>query len=173
LALGFNFYPRSSRCITPERAAEIGAGVDVLKVGVFVNESRARVEEIALVAGLDVAQLHGNETAADQPAVRTWKAFRVDARWDAQALDEFPDAEAFLLDGPLPGSGIAFDWSVARTLSQRIILAGGLAEDTVGRAILEVRPWGVDACSRLERAPGIKDHEKVRRFVRAALAVQL
>lgn len=64
-ALGFNFYPRSPRYIAPERAAEIAPAPGVRRVGVFVNAQRARVEEIARIAALDVAQLHGEETPAD------------------------------------------------------------------------------------------------------------
>ena len=77
-------------------------------------------------------------------------------------------AEAFLLDGAEPGSGKGFDWNRIETFRQRIILAGGLDETNVGEAIRRFQLWGVDACSRLEKAPGIKDHQKVARFVRAA-----
>lgn len=67
-ALGFNFYRRSPRYIAPERVAEIATPVHVLRVGVFVNESRERVESIAREAALDIAQLHGDESPADYPA---------------------------------------------------------------------------------------------------------
>jgi len=83
-------------------------------------------------------------------------------------------AEAVLLDAPSKtlygGTGESFDWSVARGLLQQIILAGGLDADNVASAIQQAKPWGVDACSRLESSPGLKDHEKMRQFVKAALA---
>lgn len=160
-ALGFNFYPKSPRYITPELAAEISAGLPVLTVGVVVDSLPATT--------VDVLQLHGNESPADVPAGnRVWKAFRVTPEWNPDTMSAFDGVEAFLLDGPAPGTGVSFDWSRATGL-KRIILAGGLGPDNVAEAIRQVRPWGVDACSKLESTPGRKDHNKMRRFVRAAL----
>jgi phosphoribosylanthranilate isomerase len=172
-ALGFNFYPKSPRYLPPERAADLAAAVRTLKVGIFVDESPIRVAEIAAEVGLDAVQLHGSEDPADFHPLRVWKAFRVDAGWTPDTLRRFDSADAFLLDGPAPGTGAAFDWRLARNLPYRIILAGGLGPDNVAAAIQEVHPWGVDACSRLERAPGLKDHHKMRRFVAAATTVQI
>ena len=177
-AIGLNFYKGSSRCVNAERAAEIAAGLDVLKVGVFVNEAPAEIARVSGIAGLDVVHLHGDETAAiaNGLAGRVWKAFRITETWTADELDCF-SAEAFLLDAPAGaaygGSGDVFDWSRARGLRQRIILAGGLDATNVGAAIQAVKPWGVDACSRLEASPGRKDRDKMRRFVKAALAENL
>jgi phosphoribosylanthranilate isomerase len=165
-ALGFNFYSKSPRCITPEMARDIGAGLPVLKVGVFVDDTSACT--VARHAGLDVIQLHGNEAPGEIPGnVRVWKAFKVTPQWDQSLLSQYT-VEAFLLDGPEPGQGMAFDWLRAAGLAN-VILAGGLGPDNVAEAIRLARPWGVDACSRLERAPGLKDHEEMRRFVRAAM----
>jgi phosphoribosylanthranilate isomerase len=165
-ALGFNFYPKSPRHISAEQAREIAADLPVLKVGVFVDHPDAL--QIAAEAGMDVVQMHGHEPPDRIPAAaRVWKAFRVTPGWDSTVLSSYA-VEAFLLDGPAPGTGEAFDWTRAAGLS-RIILAGGLDADNVADAIRRARPWGVDACSRLERAPGVKDHEKVRRFVQAAM----
>src|SRR6185369_7607826 len=75
--------------------------------------------------------------------------------------------EAVLLDGP--ANGITFDWNQARGLSEKVIVAGGLDASNVAEAIRIAKPWGVDASSRLESAPGVKDPEKVRRFVDAAM----
>jgi phosphoribosylanthranilate isomerase len=166
-ALGFNFFPHSRRCVRPEQAAEIGLGLSVLKVGVFVNESAARIEEIMRLAGLDVAQLHGDETPEQMPNVPAWKAFRASSPWTVDLFDAYC-ADAYLLDGAEPGSGRSFPWERVPVGRYRIILAGGLDEGNVGEAIRTMKLWGVDACSRLEKAPGIKDHEKVLRFVRAA-----
>jgi phosphoribosylanthranilate isomerase len=165
-ALGFNFYPQSPRYISPETAAEISRDLNVLKVGVFVNEADAAA--IAARAGMDILQMHGNERPDQLPTgVRVWKAFRVTSKWNSDTMTGY-NVEAFLLDGPAPGTGEGFDWNRAAGLSN-IILAGGLGPDNVAEAIRLVRPWGVDACSGLERAPGLKDHDKMRRFVRAAM----
>jgi phosphoribosylanthranilate isomerase len=174
-ALGFNFYPASPRSITPERAAAIVERLPagILNVGVFVNEPPARVAAILRMAGLDVAQLHGDEPpAALPPSLRCWKAFRVDPGFSPESLDPYP-VEAFLLDAPSEtlygGSGRTFDWERARGLNRRIVLAGGLDAANVRAAIEAVRPWGVDSCSRLESSPGRKDRAKVTEFIKAAL----
>lgn len=160
-ALGFVFYPPSPRYVTPERAAELGAGLEILKVGVFQDQTSASVETIMRVAKLDVAQTYRSGEPRD---VRVWKAFRISGRFDA-ALGE--GAEAVLLDGP--ANGISFDWSLVEEKGLHIILAGGLDAANVASAIRKVKPWGVDASSKLESAPGIKDHAKMREFIQAAL----
>ena len=170
-AIGFNFYASSPRYVTPERAAEIGAAlpVGVLRVGVFVDEPAATVERVMSAARLDVAQLHGTERPGAVPAgLRVWKAFRITPEWNVGDLPRYT-VDAFLLDGPSPGQGAPFDWKLACNLPYRVILAGGLDHSNVGEAIRLVRPWGVDVCSRIERAPGLKDYDKMSRFLEAAL----
>jgi phosphoribosylanthranilate isomerase len=200
-AVGFNFYPRSPRFVTPERAREMGRALPagrlkggcshnwlphggqhdvlqgvqhgvlqgVLKVGVFVGEPADRVAEVMREAELDVAQVHGGEYPQ---GVRVWAAFRAGDSGLRDAMASSP-AEAFLIDTPSEtlrgGTGQTFDWSLAAGLPGRIVLAGGLDAGNVREAIRKAHPWGVDACSRLESAPGRKDHEKMRRFVEAAL----
>lgn len=167
-ALGFVLFARSPRYVAPEQVARITSGLpaSILKVGVFVDELPRQVPRILELAGLDLAQLHGSETLARVPKnVRVWKAFRVTPEWKPEAMKGF-DVEAFLLDGAAPGQ--SFDWRLAAGLKQRIVLAGGLDESNVAEAIRTARPWGVDASSRLEAKPGVKDHEKIRRFVAAA-----
>lgn len=169
-ALGFNFVRSSPRYIGPGALAEwIGeVPARIWKAGVFADESPERISEIAERLGLDIAQLHGNETPAGVPPnLRVWKAARVTAAFDPLALEQF-DVEALLLDGP--ASGIPFDWSLASTHTRKLVLAGGLDCGNVREAIARVRPWGVDACSRIERAPGIKDHAAMRRFIETALS---
>ena len=172
-ALGFNFYPRSPRYIAPERAAAIATPAGVRRVGVFVNEPAARVEEIARIAKLDVAQLSGDERPADYPAaLAVWKAVRVAEDFDLSLYAECP-AEALLLDGPAAGlyggAGKTFDWSLGGAcFGLPIILAGGLDASNVARAVAMAHPWGVDACSRIEAAPGRKDHKKMTEFLQAA-----
>jgi len=175
-AIGFNFYPRSPRYIAPERAAEIATPAGVRRAGVFVNEPASRVEEIARIARLDVAQLSGDERPADYPAaLAVWKGVRVTEDFDFSLYAECP-AEALLLDGPAAGlyggAGKTFDWSRlagwAPSAAKPIILAGGLDASNVARAIALAHPWGVDACSRIEASPGKEDHKKMTEFIAAA-----
>jgi phosphoribosylanthranilate isomerase len=173
-ALGFNFYTRSPRYIPPDRAAAIVTPPGVRRVGVFVNEEPAGIEEIARVARLDVAQLHGDEQASGYPSgLLVWKAVRASADADFTAYLNCP-AEALLLDGPAAelygGAGKTFDWRQAAGTGKRIVVAGGLDASNVAQAIKLAHPWGVDACSRIESAAGKKDHEKMKAFLQAARA---
>jgi len=168
-ALGFNFWPRSPRYVTAESAGRVieRLPATVWKVGVFVDEDPRTMERIAREAGLDVVQLHGEEKAANFPAaMRVWKAIRIRGDFEAAWLDEYP-AEAILLDGP--ANGVSFDWKLAAGVSKKVIVAGGLDADNVRAVIQQAKPWGVDACSRLECAPGRKDHGKMAQFLKAAL----
>ena len=159
-ALGFVFYPGSPRYVTPARAAELSEGLPVWKVGVFVEETPAEIEAIMREARLDVVQIYGG---AAPDGARAWKAFRIDNAFDAA---QGHGAEAVLLDGAR--SGVSFDWRIARGAAEKVIVAGGLDASNVAEAIRLAQPWGVDASSLLESAPGVKNHEKVRRFVGAA-----
>jgi len=178
-AIGFNFYRHSPRYVSPTGAALIARKVPpkVLKVGVFVEEHPDSIARIALQAGLDIAQLHGDSSC---PTLPVWRALpireAVEVSWFAD-----DEAEAFLLDtacGELHGgTGKTFRWPLAREASEltskKIIVAGGLDETNVQQAIEEARPWGVDVCSRIETEPGRKDHVKMRKFIQAALATDL
>ena len=173
-AIGLNFYEKSPRYVEPEEARSILEEVppSVLKVGVFVNQAAERAAAVARDLGLDVVQIHG-ESAEPPGGLRVWRGIRVTAGFDVAALETMP-AEAFLLDTPSDslygGTGQSFDWSLARGARRPVILAGGLDDTNVRRAIAEAQPWGVDACSRLESAPGRKDHLKMARFLKAALS---
>ena len=156
-AIGFVFYPKSPRYVTPSAASALGDGLETLKVGIFVDESPASIDAVMRAAKLDIAQIYGG---AAPESTRIWKAFRPADPVDANG------AEAILLDGP--ANGISFDWRTARVPDHKIIVAGGLDASNVAEAIRIAQPWGVDASSKLESAPGIKNHEKVRAFVRAA-----
>ena len=170
-AIGFNFYRRSPRYIEPERAAGIPTP-GVRRVGVFVNETPALMEEIARAAKLDTVQLHGEIKGDIAAGIAVWKAAQVTARFKLSMI-HVNGAEALLLDGPAGelwgGSGLMFDWKVARAGRYRIVLAGGLDGSNVAQAIAIAAPWGVDACARIEAAPGRKDHFKMQAFIRAAL----
>ncbi len=173
-AIGLNFYEKSPRYVPPEQARAILEETPrgVLKVGVFVNAAPEQAAAAATQLGLDVVQIHG-ESAMAPAGLRVWRGVRVMPGFDVVTLEAM-DAEAFLLDTPSEtlygGTGRSFDWSLARGARRPVILAGGLDETNVREAIEAARPWGVDACSRLESAPGRKDHGKMARFLKAALS---
>jgi phosphoribosylanthranilate isomerase len=168
-AIGFNFYRESPRYISHTGAVIIAGRIpaNVWKVGVFVNEKPGTIARIVLDAGLDVAQLHGT---SDARGVRVWRAIPPDLEIKAPMPK---DVEALLIDTPADGisggSGKTWDWSKVPHLNLKIIIAGGLDADNVRLAIEQAQPWGVDACSRIEKSPGLKDHDKMRKFVKAAL----
>jgi phosphoribosylanthranilate isomerase len=166
-ALGFIFYEKSPRAVTAAQIKTFAKDIpeSVWKVGVFVDEAPARIEEIGAQVGLDVAQLHGAETPAQHPrGMRVWKAFRVANGCIGNA--NYP-AEAVLLDGP--SSGKTFDWSLGAEFPGKLIVAGGLDENNVRDAVARAKPWGVDVSSGIEAAPGRKDHVRMKRFIEAAL----
>jgi phosphoribosylanthranilate isomerase len=171
-AIGFVFWKGSPRYIEPDRAGEIAAAMppSVKTVGVFVNESVERIRETARVARLRVVQLHGDEPPAyvDQiglPVIRAVSLDTVD-----EAAWTWPTETMLLLDSRDPsrsGGRAAVDWSRAAlaTRNRRVVLAGGLTPDNIEEAIVTVRPIGVDVASGVESAPGVKDPEKVARFL--------
>jgi phosphoribosylanthranilate isomerase len=176
-ALGFVFYARSPRYIVPDRAREIVLRLSpfVAKVGVFVNEELDRVREVMAYCHLDYAQLHGDETPEQVAALapRAIKAVRVRSAADVEQLSAY-QAAAYLLDAYHPtkpgGTGETWDWELAATAKRYgpVILAGGLTPENVGDAIEQVHPYAVDVSSGVEAAPGIKDRQKVQRFIMAA-----
>lgn len=180
-ALGFNFYRRSSRFIEPDAARRIIEQLpgDVLTVGVFVNEGEpeelARLADRARVAAV---QLHGDESPRYCRALKdrfVIKALRVGARFVPESAAEY-EVDAILLDAfageaHRGGTGHVIDWSVARRVRElvpKLFLAGGLSPENVAEAISAVEPYAVDACSRLECAPGRKDAARVSAFIAAA-----
>ncbi|MDG4658316.1 phosphoribosylanthranilate isomerase [Ectobacillus antri] len=173
-ALGFVFAP-SKRRITPEEAADIikELPAHVQKIGVFVNETVERVEEIAAMCGLDYVQLHGDEDACymERLNIPFIKAFGVASREDVtRAMNS--KAAYVLLDSPKGvyrgGNGTVFPWELLQELNEkergRIILAGGLGSHNVRDAIRIVRPYMVDASSSLE-TEGKKDLQKIKTFI--------
>lgn len=167
-ALGFNFYSKSPRYLElTERDWIRDFNGSFIKAGVFVDQHPEYVKDVAEALKLDVVQIHLGIGPSD---FRTWPALSID---EASALTE-NHAEAILVDAPplpgLPGgTGKTYDWKLAHGLPGRIILAGGLDDTNVAEAIRTAQPWGVDACSRLECRPGLKDHDKMAAFIRAAL----
>jgi phosphoribosylanthranilate isomerase len=187
--LGFVLYPKSPRGVGLAAIAEIASALRSAPafqqrrpalVGVFVNEPPAAVRRALDEAGLDLAQLSGHEPPDDLRALggRAYKAIRGEAEAlpSAGAPPAHPYCPDFLLDAAHPtlygGSGQLADLALAARLAarHRLLLAGGLTPDNVAAAIRAVRPWGVDAASGVEAAPGKKDPAKVRAFVQAAKA---
>jgi phosphoribosylanthranilate isomerase len=184
--LGFIFYPPSPRYVAPECAKEIirsvRADYGIRTVGVFVDASLERMREVMAQCGLDVAQLHGGETTQTVRALAP-RAFKSLRPRDPPQLWELVETyrgaversdPAFIVDAfharLFGGTGERADWDLARQVACEwpILLAGGLTAENVAEAIDTVRPWGIDVSSGVERAPGLKDHEKVRRFVARA-----
>lgn len=177
-ALGFVFFDRSPRSIKPERAAEIISYLPpfVTAVGVFVNEAPERITAIVRQTGISVVQLHGDEPP---DVCRHWnrvvKALRLKDFTDLRPLERYR-VSALLLDTYSPvsygGTGQIFNWDIAKEARRfgRVILAGGLNPDNVGRAIQWVRPYGVDVSSGIESEKGKKDLRKMRQFIEKARA---
>jgi phosphoribosylanthranilate isomerase len=173
-AVGFIFAP-SVRQIAPGVAGDIAKRLppEILTVGVFRDESPQRVVEIMESTGLRAAQLHGRETPEQAVWIRrrVRTVIKVFAAGDRAVADGAAyGADILMLDAATPGSGQVFDWRLAEDVpsGQRLLLAGGLGPDNVAEAIAQVNPWGVDAASGLEAAPGKKDPRKLRAFIAAA-----
>jgi phosphoribosylanthranilate isomerase len=198
--LGFIFYPRSARYVTPTQAgkitsalqAEFGAAAPRM-VGVFVDTPVNEITEMAATAGLDLIQLHGAETPEMVDALnvcarraRAFKAIRSrtleGARTALEKYDGHPDGcdkndmPSLLIDAYHPqehgGTGLRADVTTAQWLSRRcrLLLAGGLTPENVSEAITLIKPWGVDVSSGVDVTKGIKDHTLVRTFIAAVRA---
>ena len=176
--LGFVFWEGSPRQVGSEAAAAILATVpDATGVLVMVAPRPDEALATARAIGARRLQLHRVDPTvwpADFPLPVT---FAVQVAEDGQLAGSLPPDGALLLldtaDTTRPGgTGRSFPWERAAALAAErpVMLAGGLAHDNVGDALERVRPYGVDAASRLESAPGIKDHDRVRRFVAAVRA---
>ncbi len=177
-ALGLNFWPRSKRFVAPEAARAIVRALPpfVAAVGVFVDPTRDEVLRAVDASGVRTVQLHGDEppalcAALPLPVV---KAIRVADAHSLAAIASY-EVSAFLLDSASPGyggSGQGFDWALAAEAASavRVVLAGGLHPGNVAEAVRTVRPYAVDVASGVESAPGIKDEEKMRRFIAEARA---
>jgi phosphoribosylanthranilate isomerase len=184
--LGFNFYSRSPRCITPAACAQIIASLReqtaaMFLVGVLVNHPTDEIAQIIRSCQLDAAQLSGNESVSDledlrAKGIRAFKALRNPV--DSQVAEEYARATRgypkLLVDGgghgQYGGTGEQADWTEAGTIARQnpVFLAGGLTPENVADAIRQAHPWGVDVASGVESAPGKKDHEKLKEFIRAA-----
>lgn len=176
-ALGFLFYPKSKRHISPEQARDIIRALPPLTtvVGVFANESAKKIAAVRETCLLDAVQLHGEETPEFCRSIRgkTIKAFRLRNAETVAAAHAFPTG-AWLFDSYAPnqrgGTGSPCNWEWIRQatpLPRPFIIAGGLTPANVGNCIKTVRPYAVDVSSGVEDAPGKKNADKMRRFVAA------
>ena len=178
-ALGFVFVSESPRCILPEKAAAISLKLPafVTRVGVFKDQEPDWIKKVVHRCGLHIVQLHGQESPEYCQSLRLdyIKAFRIKDEASLEPLTRYRDLtrkKAFLLDTFVPdqsgGTGKTFDWRLAQMASgfAPIILSGGINPENVDKAIVQVRPFAVDVASGIELAPGRKDPDKMRAFVR-------
>jgi phosphoribosylanthranilate isomerase len=187
--LGFNFYPRSVRYLTPGACGGIGRVLEkdfphITRVGVFVNAAPAEILSILEQGRLHLAQLHGDETPAwlDELGVWAFKAVRLPAHSEAGGQEAAllfaqrrqGQSPSILVDASVPGAyggtGAVTNWRAASELAKQVplLLAGGLTPENVAAAVRQVRPWGVDTASGVETNPGEKDARKMKAFVQAA-----
>ncbi|MBO9717637.1 MAG: phosphoribosylanthranilate isomerase [Pseudoxanthomonas sp.] len=177
-AIGFVFAHGSPRRLTAAEARQLRLALPpmVSVVALFRDNSAAEVREVVRLVRPALLQFHGDEDDAFCRAFRVpWmKAIPMggnDVAWDARSLQQrWPNADGFLFDshgkGGAGGTGHAFDWSRIPTgLHRPFVLAGGITADNVHDAILATLPWAVDVASGIELSPGVKDGEKMRRFV--------
>jgi phosphoribosylanthranilate isomerase len=160
-----------------EQAAALFRGVPpfVARVGVFVNAGVAEVVEAVRQIGLDVVQLHGDESPADYTEVGAalLKAVALDTDHQIEAAAVWPEDVHALIDAAdtvrRGGTGRQANWARAGQLAQRrpVVLAGGLDAANVADAVSAVRPWAVDVSSGVESAPGVKDRVRLVEFVAA------
>jgi phosphoribosylanthranilate isomerase len=188
-AIGLNFYAKSPRSCTLETARQIADVTPrwVCKVGVFVNASADEIRKIAREVPLDLIQLHGAEPPELLRSLRPLPMMKaIGLSEDLTPLDAFlgtchqrnalprmvlVDA---MRDGQCGGTGKTIDWAFLKQHRLRfrglpLVLAGGLTPANVAGSIEAVRPWAVDVASGVESAPGVKDPDRVRLFVSAAL----
>jgi phosphoribosylanthranilate isomerase len=172
-AIGFIFWPDSPRFIDPHRARTIVAALPpfVTPVGVFVNQPLDHVNSVASLVRLGAVQLHGDETPGFAVGVSVPVMKAVSSGQEQVA--SWPARVRLLLDVHDPvargGTGRTIDWTAAAGIAaeREIVLAGGLTPGNVAEAIARVRPFGIDVSSGVERAPGIKDHRRLRALFEA------
>ena len=178
--IGLNFYEQSPRYIQPEQARTIARTLpsSTQAVGIFVDAPVEEIRRVARDVGLRVVQLHGSESpemcaelARDFEII---KALQIGGGFGAQRASVYPMC-TILVDTyderMVGGTGDVVDWELARAtkkFASRLILAGGLSPENVAQAIATVNPDGVDVCSSVESAPGVKDPGRIQQFVAAA-----
>jgi phosphoribosylanthranilate isomerase len=176
-ALGFVFAPGSPRILGVDEARVLAGQVPafVSRVGLFMDQTQAEVEQVLQRVPLSLLQFHGREDAGfcRQFGLPYVKAVAMGSGVAPDRIErEFADAAALLLDshraGGAGGTGQIFDWSGIPRLTLPLVLAGGLKPENVRRAVQQVRPWAVDVSSGVEDAPGEKNVDKMQMFIREA-----
>lgn len=178
-AMGFVFYKKSPRYLSPAKAREIIRQLprEIIKIGVFVNAGEKTVKRIAKFCRLDILQFHGDESwqfCQKFKGYKIIKAFRIKDRLDLGKILKYKTF-AYLFDtfikNKIGGTGKKFNWEILKHLpriKQPIFLSGGLNSRNVLGAIKSIRPEWVDASTSLESAPGKKDHCKLKDFIKVA-----
>lgn len=185
-AIGLIFHPGSPRAVTVKQAREIVDALPpfIVAVGVFVNAGERQVRDTLADAGLDAAQLHGDEPPelVTKLGRRAYKALQIRSRSELDRLDLYPGP--VLLDGwsgtARGGTGTRIPASLAKAARSRLarqkrhlILAGGLAPDNIVEAVEAVEPWAIDVNSGVEASPGKKDPRKIAELFRILRAERL
>jgi phosphoribosylanthranilate isomerase len=182
-ALGFIFYLASPRYIAPEKALSIikKLQVEIIKVGVFVNEVAEEVKRISELCNLDFIQLHGDESpdyCRNFPQDMIIKAVNLEREADLANAGKY-DVAALLVDsrhaGLYGGTGKKANWDLALQIKSKrpLILSGGLNEDNIKEALQIVAPQALDINSGVEMQPGKKDHKKISRVMEVVREVNL
>ena len=174
--IGFVFYNGSKRYVQPRIVRDIANELPpyILKVGVFVDESSEKVSEIAQICSLDMLQFHGDESpeycANFKESYKIIKAFRIKDKGSLKGINDY-NADFYMLDAysskEKGGTGEKFDWKIIEGFEflRPLILSGGLTPESIKSAIEKVVPYGVDVLSGVERSPGKKDLELMKKFV--------
>jgi len=173
-ALGFVFYKKSPRYVSPSRAKKIIETLPpfISTVGLFVNQSERAVKDICRFTRIQTLQFHGDEKPlyckrfTDHKII---KAFRMEKYFDFHQLSKYK-VDAYLFDafkeGEYGGTGISFDWTMLKDvkLTKPYILSGGLNPTNIAQALSVLNPYAVDVSSGVEKSPGIKDPRLIREF---------
>ncbi|MCX5668294.1 MAG: phosphoribosylanthranilate isomerase [Candidatus Omnitrophica bacterium] len=186
--MGFVFYNGSKRYVEPRIVIDIANELpdNILKVGVFVNEKREKISEIAQDCSLDTLQFHGEESPeycaafsatkiggsafGGKGSYKTIKAFRIKDKNSLKGINDY-DVDFYMLDAYSEklkgGTGESFDWKIIESFEflKPVILSGGLMPDNVRDAIEKLSPYGVDVSSGVEMSPGKKDIGLMKKFV--------
>jgi phosphoribosylanthranilate isomerase len=177
-ALGFVFYRKSPRYITPDKANQITRHVPphIAKIGVFVNAKEKTIRDISKLCNLDMLQFHGEESPEFCERFKDYKiikAFRIKSKINLKKILNY-QTFAYLFDtfvkSKIGGTGRKFNWALIRHLGgfhKPIFLSGGLNAENVGEAIKKVHPEWVDVSTSVEISPGKKDYKKVKGFIKA------
>ena len=171
-AVGFIFYKKSKRYVSPEQAEHITKTLSLFttKVGVFVDESFEFINKISKQSGINVVQLHGEENlniikSISLPVIKT---FRVDDNFDYSKLNQYQEYSILLdaySENNYGGTGNKFNWEkIPSEMKNKIILAGGITSDNIAFIYKNINPAAVDLSSSLEITPGTKDKNKMKKF---------